>query len=435
MEMEDIQEKMSLKSVEVCRPIVRAVMRDRHILDNDQTLEFIRAMENEKLLRFGEIILLTLISVKLRNTENYFRAMYYAAIKMDLLYDAYIWDISEDELEVLIAEHSQYTKVICRRFYRRAKESKYNIKKEKESYRNSRYFENRYSYKDFFAKLEFPQDYQCSPNIRFETLFKYWVFVNKDWYSQDTLNDICTSYCRLEELAGRPFKLIRYSDVLKCINECSLDQKNKVIFLYRTLDKFAYEKDLIPKQYAKSLNYFEVTRQQKSGLTDAEVQELQCHRGEISVDITLVLIYTGITLLELYSIEKEDVDENYIYIRKGRTIRSRRNILIHPSVQESLKHVLEYLENRKQEVEKISLIGSIGKLVGDATVRYCERRYMARECRYTFTNKLFSMGVPSSIVEDLIGARSMFLWSYERSYIHQSRDRLSEAIMLINWEG
>lgn len=56
--------------VDVCRPIVRAVMRDRQILDNDQTLEFIGAMENEKLLRFGEIILLTLVSVKLRNTEN-----------------------------------------------------------------------------------------------------------------------------------------------------------------------------------------------------------------------------------------------------------------------------------------------------------------------------------------------------------------------------
>lgn len=77
-----------------------------------------------------------------------------------------------------------------------------------------------------------------------------------------------------------------------------------------------------------------------SGLSDAEVQELQHHRGKISVDITLVLIYTGITLLELYSIEKEDVDEKYIYIRKGRTMRSRRNILIHPFVKESFEKLV-----------------------------------------------------------------------------------------------
>lgn len=418
---------------------VQSIMLDYHSFESEEIIQYIEKMQRKKDLKFGEALLLILIYKKLKVKHNYFLVLFYAAGELEPLYEINLCEIDEDDVNKLIGNLSAHNKRFCYSLYRQVRDSSYNTNNEDHKLKDNWYydpFQKRQSFKSYDSTISFQQNYEPPANVRFETFFKYWIFSHKDYYSSGFFRSCYAAYTKLDTLRSRPFKLIRCSDITRRIQGLTLNQKNSVILLYRLLDKFAYEKEIIQKRYAINLHLYVVKSNNTKVFLEEDVQELLKHRGEIIVDITLVLLFTGIALKEISNINQSNYDKNSLHIREGDNKSSIRSIPIHRDIKRSMQNVIKFMESLNTKgISNSNQKSYIKEMIIDATEKYCSKKYTPVDCRRSFTNQLLSTGSSRATIENLRGTQHHLLRLYERVYIHQSLDRLSEAINNLTWGG
>lgn len=426
------------RSIKKSDPMVLQALDNRKLFEGEELQSCcsrLREKAGEWELLFGEIMLLNAFEDKDKTAKVYFPFIWSCAKPLKPLIDLYIWEILDERAERILRDLSDKSRLYAMRWINRARRSEYNMKPQEPVYGMrsgpvSAHRQNTYSH--FYHSISFPENYTLPPSARLSTVYKYFLWLHGAEYNESYIDrTLSISYQKLKPLHDKPFCQIRPEDVISCMEGQTVSQKNKIVVLYRKLDSLAYEKDLIPRRYALSMHHIRnVPPAPSNDFTQAEIDELRLHEGEIEVDITLVLLYTGLYIRELCALTTLDVDDQYISLPNDRIVFYGRRIPIHPVIARSLRHVLRYMEERDiQNVAERRRRYGIFEMVLTATEKYCDSRHSAMQCRASFESRLKEAGASDGILIYLTGTLQPGLMEYQRAYIHPRPERIYEAVM------
>ncbi|MCD8013265.1 MAG: hypothetical protein LUG99_08835 [Lachnospiraceae bacterium] len=425
------------RSDKKCDPEVLRILGQRGRRDEDELRDCcdeLRRKAEEWELLFGEVMLLMAEEARKRLSPDTFSAFWTCAKRLHPLLDLYVWEITDELLEKTLGETTSSTAVRARGWMRLVRGSVYNIRRPDAGYgihTKPSPGRKKGETEAFFASLSFPDSYTLPAGAQLKTVFKYFLWRHRDVYSKSYMITLFTCYRHMAPLHEKPYRLIRPEHITACMKGLSDIARYRVARLYRLLDKLAFEKDLIPKRYAQGMR--QIRPQESSHLNEfsqGEIDALLLHAGEIEVDMTLVLLYTGLTTQEVFELTFDDVDRDYIYLPNGERRLYGRNIPIHPVIRQSLCHVLGFLRDRdSQNVKRERRSHGLLRMVYKATEEYCGRRHSTIQCRSSFGSRAREAGGSEGVVHYLLGTDECHLRGCQQVYIHPSAERVYQVVM------
>lgn len=273
-----------------------------------------------------------------------------------------------------------------------------------------------------YAKVTFREVYELWSKDAFPKMKDGVVSVHRS-----TFNAHCTA------LYDLPYRKIRQHDFQDVIDSCPRGYSVKCAIrnLFKHLDAWAYDRDIIYKMYSVNLDVGESpVTSDRTIYTDEEVRKLFTLVGNPFVDETLVQIYTGFRVSEILSLTKSHIDlEQQIITAGGKTKAGTNRIVpIHPDILPIIKAHLgdgklfphtgsqqNHLVRRKKELEALGF------------------DHTSHECRHTFRSKLDSANANKVAIDLLMGHKSADVG--ERVYTHKTIDELRAAINLLNFSA
>lgn len=157
---------------------------------------------------------------------------------------------------------------------------------------------------------------------------------------KSTASNLQSAYNKCEVLYNRLHKSLRkddYMDIILNTVGCGT-----VIYslanLFKKLDKYALEQDIIIKGYAELINITEdlylPTQNEGSPYTYEEIDTIWNYEGQLVADITLTTIYEGTRIEEILFTKTEDVhiEEGYFIAGLKTNAGKRRIIPIHHEI-------------------------------------------------------------------------------------------------------
>ncbi|MCD7882931.1 MAG: site-specific integrase [Lachnospiraceae bacterium] len=281
------------------------------------------------------------------------------------------------------------------------------------------------------SSLSFPDNYSLPSRAPLKTVFKYFVWLHKDEYSKKYIGTLISTYKHLAPLYEKPYWLIRPNHINSCMKGLTNNLKNGMIVLYHHLDNLAYEKDLISKRYSQSLKKIRIQETDRlNEFSQDEIDALIPHIGELEVDMTLVLLYTGLRTQEICELTFDEIDRDCIHIPNEWTRQFGRNIPIHPLIRQSLHRVLSFLQDRDaKNVTKDRRCRGVLQMVYKATEKYCEKRHSVMQCRSSFEIRVREAGASEGVIQYLLGVMAHSLRRYQQVYIHPSEEKVAQLVM------
>lgn len=240
------------------------------------------------------------------------------------------------------------------------------------------------------------------------------------------------------KLYDRPYREIRAHEMQSCINECgkSYATQTNIKNLFSQLDKFAFDNDVIAKCYSTNLTVQSKDVQTKREVfTDSEVETLWAHQGELCIDETLFMLYTGCRVNEMLTLTCDRIDVESGIITHGiKTAAGRDRIIpIHskllPIVEERLNDSLLFIDWGDYEKEKTRYTVFFRKW--QAVLNSLGMNHIPHECRHTFRTKLDSAGANKVCIDLIMGHKTSDVG--ERVYTHKTIEDLKSAIEKLSY--
>lgn len=269
----------------------------------------------------------------------------------------------------------------------------------------------------------------------FSQVYEAW---NKDAFPKmkaSSVNSHKSSYnTHCSALYDKEYRLLRKHDFQAVIDACdkSYNTKSALRNTLKQIDAWAYDHDIVSKQYTLNLDVGEQTETRTREIyTNEEVQQLFTAVGNKYVDETLVQLYTGFRISEVLALTDSNIDlEQNIITGGGKTAAGKNRIVpIHPDILPIIqahtgtggklfptreKNESYYLEKRKVAFKNLGF-----------------KPHDSHDCRHTFRSKLDSAGANKVAINLLMGHKSPEIG--ERVYTHKTIDELRTAIMLLNY--
>jgi integrase len=244
------------------------------------------------------------------------------------------------------------------------------------------------------------------------------------------------------DLYDLQYSTIRKLHFQRCIDACDrgVATKGNMKLLYIQLDKYAYDQDIITKQFSKNLTVGSKTKSEKHRLvTDDEVKALWDRQGQPYVDDTLFMLYTGCRLSEMLQIRCRNVnlDDNTMIGGLKTEAGTNRVIPIHdkilPIVKQHLsgsEYLFNYQRNKTLDDPELAFVSLYTTRWKKAMKEY-GFNHLTHDCRHTFISKLDAAGANKVSIDRIVGHVSKTIG--ERVYTHKTVDDLHEAIRLLSY--
>ena len=235
-----------------------------------------------------------------------------------------------------------------------------------------------------------------------------------------------------KDLYNRKYRSLRKHDFQEAIDNCerSYSVKCQIRNLLSHLDAFAYDNDIISKQYTLNLDCGEPTEtKNREVFTKEEIRKLFTMIGHPFIDETIVQLYTGFRISEILALTEKNIDlAQEIITGGGKTAAGKNRVVpIHHDILPIIKaHTgsgklfpisstqTRYLTDRKEYMDKLGI------------------NHTSHDCRHTFRSALDSAGANKVSIDLLMGHKSPGVG--ERVYTHKTIEELRKTIMLLNYK-
>ena len=229
-----------------------------------------------------------------------------------------------------------------------------------------------------------------------------------------------------DSISQMQYKNLRKFHMQQCIDNCGLSRGTQAAIrsLFAKLDEYAYDMDIISKQYSASLTTSDTDVVRKAiPFTNEEIQTLWDNNEEE----ILFMLYTGMRLSEAATLPTSCIENGFICYGMKTKAGKGRYIPIHskiaPIVEKRIKNEL--------------LIGHGGQ--PDRNLSYLFEKAMAKygmthhphDCRHTFRSELDRQGANKVCIDLLMGHASKDVG--ERVYTHKRMEELKAAIELLSY--
>ena len=291
-------------------------------------------------------------------------------------------------------------------------------------------------------------EYNASPydldtaQATFQQLYERWEKEQLPKLGTSLANSHRTSYKYCEPLYERIYRTLRKPDFQRVVDSGkSYGMQVHIRNLLKTLDAYAYDLDVISKQYTEHLTVREKEQpKERSVFTDDEVRTLFRHRGENCVDETILMIYTGMRVSEMLALRCDDIDMDAQLLRGGGKTAAGKNriIPIHPQLLPIISDHIgqgEYLFNHQRNPKAVNTEAALQStflLKFKDAMSALGMVHTTHECRHTFRTKLDAAGANGVSIDILMGHKSQNVG--ERVYTHKTIAELQKTVFLLDFD-
>ena len=214
--------------------------------------------------------------------------------------------------------------------------------------------------------------------------------------------------------------------------------RNRVIYIFRSLYKYACKRDFCVKDLPIFLEPIRVKKRERTFLEEEEVEEIFKHIDHPILKAAIqTMFYTGVRVSELINLKLEDIDmdSRLIYVISGKGNKDR----VVPISKKLYSIINNYMEHIRPETESDRVFCT--KKTGAISAPYInlvlkraqqsmglEKNISSHILRHSFASNLIKANVPLPYLQKLLGHADLRVTSV---YIHQSMEQLRDAIELI----
>ncbi len=263
-------------------------------------------------------------------------------------------------------------------------------------------------------------------------LYKRWTEDMAFHFSKSLSSSLHAAYMHCSSLYYIPYVEIKGVDMQRCIDTCAcgVSSQSAIRNLFRHLDRYAYDADLIDRRRSELLTVQKggVIKHRKP-ISVGHINTLWSLQGEKGVDTVLIFIYTGLRLMELLTLKKEQVDlEKGVIIGGSKTQAGKDRVIpIHPRIRPLIERRMQsegsYLIT-KRDGSKMSK--SYYYTLWRGIMRRIGGEYTPHEARHTLETMLDDAGVDRKCIDLILGHSSGSTGL--RVYTHKTVEQLKQAI-------
>ena len=252
-------------------------------------------------------------------------------------------------------------------------------------------------------------------------------------------NSMVAAYKHCSNVHSKIYKDLRKGHMQSCIDSCGkgYSTRNNIKLLFRKLDDYAYDHDIISKKYASGLNAGDTEESDIHTLVaDQEVMNLWKHRGEPFVDETLFMLYTGCRVSEMLRMRCANInfDDNTMTGGVKTSYGKNRTIPIHPDILQLVKdhyntdntYLFQFRTNQDTDA-----FTHWFRPKWEKEMHGLGFNHLTHDCRHTVRSKLDSAGANKVAIDRIIGHSPSSVG--EKVYTHKSVKELHEAIKLLTY--
>ena len=281
-------------------------------------------------------------------------------------------------------------------------------------------------------------------------VYDAWGAVKKESISESAWVTYTSAWKRMERIADLNIAAVKTADYQAILDgmkkSVSRSSCEKFRNLASQLCQWAMQNDLIDKNYADFLVLPENKKtDEREYFTEEEIASIWRASDRFPSQVTLIMIYTGMRINELFSLRVEDVhlDEEIApgrtasYVIGGEKTDAGRNrvIVLHSRI---LPFVREWMEERG----RVYLVERNGShtMIDDHNFRKRDYyplldslgipRISPHKARHTFASRGAKAGIPPTVLQNLIGHEK-----YETTanyYTHVDLVQLADGIAMID---
>lgn len=171
-------------------------------------------------------------------------------------------------------------------------------------------------------------------NWTFEQVYEAWYEEYKRTVTAHTAEQVLSTYKHCSDLYDKRFRLLRTADFQQVIDKAAETYKrntlNHIISLWSQLYRYADREGIADKNYAQYVIKPENDAEHHKPFTAAEIEKIRSDNSE-AAKITLMLIYTGMRVGEVFKLKREDYYGNYC-IGGSKTAAGKNRIIPIPDV-------------------------------------------------------------------------------------------------------
>lgn len=238
----------------------------------------------------------------------------------------------------------------------------------------------------------------------------------------------------MKDYEHKRFADMKQDDFQRCIDNAvdkgkSVSTQNKVKILCNILSVYALINDITYKSYAVKLKTAKSEKTKVEIFSADDIKKLFANDNKPLVDTILILIYTGMRISELLTLNKFQVNLNEMVIVGGlKTDAGRDRIIpVHPKIQNYISRHYESCRNK--------LIEHNGK---PYTSRYYRKKYYEvleslgirkispHKARHTFFSLMSLYCKDSKVIADVGGHTDVHFT--ENVYVHPDLERLRKGV-------
>ncbi len=204
--------------------------------------------------------------------------------------------------------------------------------------------------------------------------------------------------------------------------------------LWRHLDKFGMELDIIQKRYSDLLTSDPIPATSKGIFSTEEINTLWEYSHVPWVDSVLFFLYTGFRISEMMELKVSNVDFSAQIMKGGGKTEAGKDriVPIHSKIRDIVEHRAAasgcgYLF----EYNGCPLYDSRYRMIWNDLMGMLSFRHTPHECRHTFRSELDSKGANKVCIDRIMGHKSQ--GTGERVYTHKSIEELKQSIELVTY--
>ena len=231
------------------------------------------------------------------------------------------------------------------------------------------------------------------------------------------------------------YKKLRKFHMQNCIDLCgkSGSTQTHIKNLFTTLDKYAYDQDIINKCYSANLTTTTTEAKARVPFTKDEIRTIEAHIGEPLFDETMFMLYTGCRVSEMLKLKSADIDlDNRTLVLGVKTEAGKNRVVpIHKKLVPIIKAHIggEYLfDHPRSKTARNPETALETKFLSQWGKQF---NHDTHDCRHTFRSELDRKGANKVCIDLIMGHKNQDVG--ERVYTHKTIEELIDTIDLLDY--
>ena len=268
--------------------------------------------------------------------------------------------------------------------------------------------------------------------ITFSEIYDRWSAEHFPKVSRTSVRSYGSAYAVLEPLLNMRFTDIKLSHLQGVVDNCGKNYPTllNIKLLMSQMYQYAMRHELCQKDYSQFVDITQYkdrnpNRIDRVPFTDAEITDLWERSADPYVQVVLMLLYSGVRVMELLGLRKEDVDlqKQCFHVRSSKTAAGIRTVPIH---DRTLPFFVSWMDR--------SPCGYLICTTTGSRMIYNNYNHRTWDCpghrphdtRHTFISRMVAAGVDERIIKRIVGHRGRGVT--DNVYTHIDLQTLLDAV-------